>query len=774
MGRAEPGAEPGTNQGGEVTLTPRATAPHSLPPTGFNVLLFHPARTARSMNRRKLLPILGASLAVGLLATAETVHAQTRPATADSTGDDKQIVILSAFEVSSQGDEGYKAANAISGTRFNTALLDLPRPIEVITSEFIEDIGAKEIGEALRYSGSLSDNGTATPEDVTGNNFYNRGFQSFTSYRNGYKSFGVADTLFVDRVEIIKGPSSIFSGTIDPGGTLNMISKKPSQVAGGHVRLRVGSYDRFRSELLYSTPVDAGKKLKFLVGVAYEDYGSQYQFAGRERKVYGGNVQYDPTNTTRLNFDFQWQSTRGTQAQPPVYFNAAQTGYVTNIRRDFNRAGSESSSSIVQSQFTLDLKQQLTAHWVFHSGAYFRGQHQARNTMGGSTSLAVNATTGLRTVARVPTLQLTGNSNFIVQGSVLGDHAYGDVKHKLFLGFEYVGVVDQRNEQWRRPTNPPNLNVDTTNPADYALGPWASYTTKMTDTMLDSVQRGYTVSNIVQVFRSRLLLMQGFRYGQFYQNNENKLARTGTATSQHADVASYGASYRVAPRMTFFVSYAESFNPQTSSDFSGKLFEPITGKGWDFGPKVDIIDGRLSGSIVGFTLERSNILQPDPLHAGFNIPSGVDESKGIEVSLNARPFKHWQTLLSYANIDVKTVKDATRPQNVGLTPPNVARTQANLWNRYSMQNGRLKGLGLGVGVIYVGERRGNPSLANIPAFRSPAYTRVDANLTYGRKVFGRNTNFSLALQNVANRDYFASYTALSEPFSGMFSAMVKL
>ncbi|MBI5688870.1 MAG: TonB-dependent siderophore receptor [Verrucomicrobia bacterium] len=712
-----------------------------------------------------------AGFACALLPAA--LSAQSRPAASSTTAAQDEPIVLAQFEVSADGDDGYKAANAISGTRFNTALLDLPRPIEVITAEFIEDIGAKEIGEALKYSGSLSDNGTATPEDVTGNNFYNRGFQSFTSYRNGYRSFGVADTLFIDRVEIIKGPSSTFSGTIDPGGTMNMITRRPGPNRGGHVRLRVGSYDRFRSELLYSTPIDRGKKLRALFGAAYENYGSQYDFAGRERKVYGGNLQYEPTKRTRLGFDFQWQTTRGVQAVPPIYFIAAQSRYATDVRREFNRAGPESSSAIIQTQFALDLSQQLTPNWVFRGGGYFRSQRQARNTMAGSQALVINATTGVRTVARVPTLQLTGNDNFIVQGSLLGDHTWGDIKHKAFLGFEYLGVVDQRNQQYRRPTNPANLNVDSTNPADYALGAWSTYTTRFGDTMLDSVQRGYTVSNLVQLFRSRLLLMQGYRYGQFYQNNENRLNRTAVATSQSADVGSYGASFRVAPRLTFFVSYAESFQPQTASDFFGRLFEPITGQGWDFGPKFDLIEGRLSGSLVAFEIERSNILQPDPDHPGFNIASGVDRSRGIEFTLTARPLAPWQVVLSYANVDVETIKDPTRPQNVGLTPPNVARNQGNLWNRYAIQGGPLRGLGLGVGVAYVGERRGNPNLADIPAYRSPAYTRVDANLTYARKLFGRNLSFSLALQNVTDRDYYPSYTSLSEPFSGMFSVLMR-
>ena len=238
-------------------------------------------------------------------------------------------------------------------------------------------------------------------------------------------------------------------------------------------------------------------------------------------------------------------------------------------------------------------------------------------------------------------------------------------------------------------------------------------------------------------------------------------------------MGSYGASFRVAPRMTFFVSYAESFQPQTATDFAGELFAPITGKGWDLGPKFDLIEGRLSGTLVAFDIERSNVLQPDPLHPGFNIASGVDRSRGIEFTLNARPIRAWQVVLSYANVDVKTIKDPTRPANVGLSPPNVARNQANLWNRYSVRAGPLKGVGLGVGVIYVGERRGNSALPNIPPFRSPAYTKVDANLTYARKLFGRNTSFSLALQNVTNEDYYPSFASRSEPFSGMASVMVR-
>ncbi|NCW46401.1 MAG: hypothetical protein EBV77_13265, partial [Gemmatimonadaceae bacterium] len=370
--------------------------------------------------------------------------------------------------------------------------------------------------------------------DVTGNNFYNRGFQSFTSYRNGYRSFGVADTLFIDRVEIIKGPSSTFSGTIEPGGTINMITRRPGPNPAGHVRLRYGAYDSFRSELLHSTPVDRQRKLRVLLGAVYENYGSPYDFAGRERKVYGGNIQYAPTSRTRLGFDFQWQTTRGTQAIPPIYFTSTSGYYVKDVPRTFNRASPESTSSLIQSQASVDLTHQLTSRWVLRAGGYFRAQRQGRNTMAGSQALVVNAVTRARTVARIPTVQFTGNDNYIAQASVLGDLAYAGITHKVFLGFEYAGVVDSRSQQFRRPTNPPNINVDSATRADHALGPWSAYTTRFADTTLDSGQRGYTVSNLVQVLRGRLLLMQGYRYGQFFQNSENRLARTTSSSSQGA------------------------------------------------------------------------------------------------------------------------------------------------------------------------------------------------------------------------------------------------
>ena len=262
--------------------------------------------------RRAARLILTAVGAAPSLVLAQAV----RPAPAE-LGRPAEPVLLAAFEVSAAGDDGYKAANAISGTSFNTALLDLPRPIEVITAEFIEDIGAKEIGEALKYSGSISDNGTASPEDVTGNNFYNRGFQSFTSYRNGYRSFGVADTLFIDRVEIIKGPAALFFGQGSPGGVINYILKEPS-------------FTKIPTTVTYTTGSD--QKQKYLLDnnqalskkVALRIVGSYENSAGERRFEYKKNnnvtgavkvVPFDDPKMLALTFRAEWMENKYNQTR---------------------------------------------------------------------------------------------------------------------------------------------------------------------------------------------------------------------------------------------------------------------------------------------------------------------------------------------------------------------------------------------------------------------------------------------------------------------------
>lgn len=689
----------------------------------------------------------------------------------------EEPILLSVFEVNASQDDGYIATNVISGTRFNTTLQSLPKPVDVITSEFMRDIGAIEFSDALRYTSGVASNGASgvSPEDLTGANISLRGYSTFTTYRNGFRSFGVVDTAFIDRIEVIKGPSSVFSGTIEPGGTMNIITVRAPAQTSSSLRASFGSFDRYRGQVTTGGPLNASGTIRYRLVAAAEDYGSYIDFAGRKRQVYGSALEYNLTPRTRLSFDTQWVDTRAVPANANgAFVMPDKLNLVNNYNHGFNRGGPDAFSDIQQGQGTLDLKHQLNENWSVRGGLYWEYQHQYALSVGGSTVIQINGTTGARTVERLPTLTSALSNTYVPQANVVGDFEYGGIKHQFILGMDYLSA-HQTNLQrsLRAGRTLPRIDID--RPASFSLGVTpADFTRTSASTRLVSVQRGYTVSNVLKVFDERLLLLQGFRYGTAHYNVQNRVSNTvSDAESPVARTWNFGASYRITEPLTAFVSYAESYVPQRTFDFSGNVHQPITGEGIDYGLKYDFWDHRFTGSIVGYQITRGNVLQPDPVHPGFNIQSGEDVSEGFEYSLLTRITKGWQTVFAYGYTETEVTKDPTRPLNVGTRTTNIPRHQGSLWNRYEFKDGPVKGLGAGVGVIYVGARRGNPSLTDAPGVESPAYTRVDARLTYERKFSGYSTSFGLSANNVFDRDYLNSYIVYGEPRNFMGTVSVR-
>lgn len=680
-------------------------------------------------------------------------QAQNEPA------DEDEIVDLSPFQVETTENQGYYATNVLSGTRFNTDLLSLPKTIEVITSEFIEDIGAVELSEVLKYSGSVADNSSGAPDDITGSSFAIRGYTTFTTYRNGYRSFGIADNMFIDRIEIIKGPSSVFSGTIEPGGTINVITKPPSRRHTGYARFRVASFDRYRVQALHTGPFDQGRRALYRVGVAYEDYGSPYDFAGRERRIIGGQLHFNLSSRSQLTFDGQWIDTRADPAAPPVYIAPSRDQLDDTIPRTFNRMGPEAFSDLKQGQGNIDFTHRFSEMFSLRAGLYVRYQDLHRLTVGGSTVINHHLASGIRSIEKIPTLEEASSYDYAPQINLLGTFEYWNIRHRVFLGYEYF-YTSQDSKQMRRQTSFPNINLAN---IDLSIGSLDDFTRAHRNQKLESIQRGYTANNVFELLNNRLHILQGYRHGTAYYRTTNRAnQQLSTEETKSADVWNLGASMRVFPKVTAFISYSESYLPQRDTDADGNLFEPISGEGWDYGIKFDIVEGKLSGSIVAYDVKRRNVPQPDPENPGFRIQTGEDESKGVEFTLMATPVEAWQVVLSYANVRNQIISDPTRPFNVGQRSGNIPRHQGSLWNRYRFQDGPLQGLGIGVGILYVGERRGNPNLADRPGLRSPSYVRVDSNITMPVNIGKHRFTLGFMVNNLLDKEYLRSFSGWGE------------
>ncbi|MGH7348836.1 MAG: PepSY-associated TM helix domain-containing protein, partial [Candidatus Rokuibacteriota bacterium] len=202
---------------------------------------------------------------------------------------------------------------------------------------------------------------------------------------------------------------------------------------------------------------------------------------------------------------------------------------------------------------------------------------------------------------------------------------------------------------------------------------------------------------------------------------------------------------------------SESFQPAGGSNPDGQGFEPVKDRGYDVGVKVDLFKGRLVGTLSLYQITKQNALNPDPTRTNFQIQSGEERSRGIEVEVAGTIRPGWDVIGAYALTDAGITED-TNITRVGREKPNVPEHAASLWTRYTFQEGLLKGLSRGGGVFYVGERPGDL----LDSYRLPEYVRFDALLGYRFRQFQAALNF----QNLTNTTHYVSGGSRTSIFPG--------
>jgi len=701
------------------------------------------------------------------LAFALTAQSQTSPAPNEQIIEPDDIITLSPFEVKVEADDGYKVANAVSGTRFNTNLLDLPKAVDVVSSEFMKDIGALDMVDALQYVPGITADVNPGGDDIFGGTFSVRGFSSGTSYRNGFPSSFVVDPIMLDRVEIIKGPSSVFSGPIEPGGTRNYITRKPPAKQTTSLTTRYESFERYRADIVNGGPLNHSKSLSYRVAGVVENGRSYQDFADRERYVAAGTVLWKISPKATWQNDVQFVKNNITPSADIPYFNQSTAGGVTtywiepNVPRSFNRNGPHSKSHLAQLSAISDFTYELSKTWSLRAGLMYTFQDLNRLLIGGSTR--VFGTGANRYVQRATAEAQPDAVSYVLSPQVyaLGNFKYHGVEHKLILGGEFY-YNDQKNDIYQRAPNLlSNAFIERGVNNDYTIGTWSEYNPVNFRRVLNRYS-GTSMNNVFTLLKGRVTAMQSLRYSTINTINKNILNGSRAQTDQDNWVQSYGASVRMLPKLSAFVSYGESFIPQTVFTFAGEVLEPIEGSGWDYGIKFDMIEGRLSGSIVAYDIDRENAALADPIHSGYFLASGVTTSQGLEVSIQARPVNAWQITAGYSYIDAKVVTglNATRLGRVS----NIPQDQYTLWNHYKFKRSFLKGIGAGAGLVYVGNRRGNPTLPDQVGISLPSYTRINASLTYETK-FRKSLPviFRIEANNLTDEEYLVTYTGYGMP-----------
>ncbi|MCC5598818.1 TonB-dependent receptor [Nostoc favosum] len=650
--------------------------------------------------------------------------------------------------------DGYNVPNTTTATKTDTPLRDIPQSIQVVPRQVLEDQNVTRLEEAIRNVPGV--NTTFPPNFSNGAFFAIRGFttrdDSGNILRNGLPDFLATrqlDFSHIEQVEVLKGPSSVLFGRSNPGGTINLITKQPLSDPFYEVKATVGNYSYYRGTVDISGPLDDSKQVLYRVNAAYQNIGSFTDFKNSERLFVAPVISWAISDRTKLTLEGEYSS-----SENEVDLGLPAVGTVLpnpNGRIPLNRSITEPSAEpfdvdLYRIGYTLEHKfsDSLSLRNAFRVSAFDGTEDQVFGTGFEPDNRTLNRTFVTRTLNQA-------SYNFAVD--LVNKFSTGSIGHQVIFGVDLsrfeiskfrgvgraIAPIDVFNPVYGQPLGDPFSIYDFGNSTD-ALGIY--------------VQDQVTLAE-------NLKLLLGVRFDTFNQTEKDFLTNTETSVSGDAFSPRVGIVYQPIESVSLYANYSTSFTP-VNGIVSGGSIQPEEGRQYEIGAKVDI-SNKLSAILAFFDLTRSNVLADDPNNSDpiFSIQTGEQHSQGIELSVGGEILPGWNIFAGYAYTDAKVSED-TNPDLVDNRLENAPENSFNLFTTYEIQQGDLKGLGIGLGFFFVGDRQGD--LEN--TFTLPSYLRTDASIFYKKERLRAQVNF----RNVFNVDYYETafgsfFVFPGEPFT---------
>jgi len=670
------------------------------------------------------------ALALLALTHLPLLHGQTAAST-------DEVVILPSFQVTGSSASEYVAAESVTGTRVATKLRELPFTVNVVTGDFLDDFAAFEFRDQFGYTSSVS------VWETLSTGYSLRGFDADVQLRNGYRRIGLIDKVNVERAEIIKGPAASIYGTVLPGGTINVITKKPKTKAQQRIGFSFGSNDLVRGQLSSTGPLGSGDKLFYRVDAAFDQSKYDQLFKERKSKTVATQLQWKPSARTSLLAEVEYLERSEIGISSATVPFRIQTGVADPYRTpsqnrtytryvgiateifDFNSQGPLNYSDRDVLNFTLTFEHKINDTFSLRSGANWFDRGLERQEVGGRDQF--NPLTGA--VQRgTPRLRPFGEGGASWQTDLLATWSTGAIKHKTLLTLDYQRQTetperyDMKTDAASLAAGMPaavvsgGLKVDAPDYAfvTYAQNPAIYNLAQKEDNSIDIY--GVFLSERATFLDDRANLMTGVRY-DYVQNHSNNLV-TNQSTSPHSDEVSYqlGANFRVVDQVTVFANMSRSFVPQfrIGNNLDGSTFDLPNefGEGWEVGAKAGFFDNHLTFTATYYDISRENVARDttDPLTGiAITLLSGVEASKGYEFDFNWVPTKQLQFFGGYGFNDTEVVSNAQAPHLEGTPLRRAPRDNLGLGMKYEIKDGTFKGVYATAGYKYYGKSIANPS-----------------------------------------------------------------
>ncbi|MDV3351187.1 TonB-dependent siderophore receptor [Leptothoe sp. LEGE 181152] len=675
-------------------------------------------------------PVVDLSIGVSGL-TAEIVTPGTPTAQSAQTPENDSLRIVVTGE---DTDDDYLVPTANSATRTNTRVLDIPQAIQVVPQQVLEDQQILRVDDALRnVSGvagqldSFSNNAALTLRGFTANSFTN-----LPILRDGFRindNLSSQNITNVERIEVIKGPASVLYGQNDPGGIINLVTKRPLPNPFYELEIQGGSEGLIRPSIDLTGPLTQDGALGYRLNASYQrEDGFRGFETETERFFIAPVLSWDINERTNFTLLLEYLDE---EIPFDVGFPVIGTD-VVDVPRD--RIQNAPNDRIRSESLTLgyDLTHRFSDNWVLNNGfRYVTQDYSVLSTL----PLGFDETTG--NVTRFFADRDYDTDDYTIQTNVVGDFNTGSIQHTLVAGVD--ANFNRFDEPFTRAdfSNPVILNIF--NPV-YGT-PRSDLSNVVPLSTSDQNVDRYGVFLQDQItFSEQLILVGSLRYDSV---DFRDLETPNNNRYDKAWSPRIGLVYQPTEALSFYANYAQAFEPNFGRTVNGERLEPERSEGYEVGIKTELLEGNLLATLAYFDITKQNISTADPNNALFTTATGEQRSQGVELDIVGEILPGLNIIANYAYIDAKITEDNTNP--VGNRLPNAPYHSAGLWSTYEIQQGDLQGLGVGLGVNYVGNREGD--LAN--TFEVEDYFLTNAALFYKRD----NWRFGLNFNNLFDVNY---------------------
>ena len=721
-------------------------------------------------------------------------------------------VQLSPFEVVANKDHPYDASSTTTGSIIAMPRALIPFVTSVLTSQAMEDLGLLDpssfssliAGVSLTGNGNQMNNDGANLGTTTA--YQVRGFAVVPLYNGFQTGRGVNQSPFaMDRAEVTKSPNSILYGQSSAGGTVNFVPKEAIigpesgsvMVGGGTNQGATGSFD-------VNGKIGGGDRSAVRIGGGYQQFErSQQFFWASQANVYGAYRAYIAQNII-LEVDAQSLRTRTnparTQAFPSLGSGTARvTDPFNRLRGDknFNYYGpwayKEGNTWISSGYLTDIISPSLTAR----VGGFYARQDQTENVLQGDYGLATaDSATGFYNHTTLNQTMTGIKADLLHQGELF------QYKVKSLVGFEQHLGYDTNNAMFTATNIPITIPLGTKPLASqYPQPPNLSlYTVPSSSTLNRLYWSNFRFTQVATSTNDEGSVFWGVARGQGTNKFTDSLVRAASLAKGSGTTYTGGTTYRIyngsRSEVRLFADYSTSFliqsgNKQDPNQFNGftsvaalkayiatvkpNAIDPESGKGYEVGIRANSKDGKLRGEITWYDQKRENIgasyfvresnvvgNTSELTLASYLLASGIQEDKGVEMSINWNPTKSFAVTASANLAQGRVVSAIDAPGTVGLILTGAPDKMANFWARYKWDRGALSGWVVGGGANYASKTRVFPADGDKYRF-SDSYTVVRFLVAYELVKAKHTHKISLNIDNAFNRKYVDESDIISEP-----------